>query len=148
VDHSQSAAAHAMIFDTMVLAFYLLDVEDHFAEADRAVETADAILCPQSMRAEFLSTIWQWIVFRNVTLETGLQAIHDLDGIVDEFVPIAKDEAAALELAVLCRHSTYDTLFVALARRLETKGVTYDQAMRRLFPDDVLTVEEFLAGKR
>lgn len=46
-----------MIFDTMVLTFYLLDVQEHFEEVNRAVDLADAILCPESLRTEFLSSV-------------------------------------------------------------------------------------------
>lgn len=81
-------------------------------------------------------------------MEIALQAIQDLEGIVDEFVPIARDESTALELGVLHRHSPYDTLFVALARRLGTKVVTDDQTLRLRFPNDVLTVPESLTGSQ
>lgn len=136
-----------MIFDTMVLAYAVLDVEPFFAESVLALRKAPQILVPSPARAELLNVIWQWIVFRNVSLDAGRMALREAEALVTQFVSIVPYEERALELAVNARHSPYDTLFVALALETGFKVVTYDAALRKRFPNDVLTVPEFLAVK-
>jgi predicted nucleic acid-binding protein len=47
--------------------------------------------------------------------------------------------SSALVLATRHRHSPHDTLFVALAERLDCPLVTYDQRVLELFPQVAVT---------
>jgi predicted nucleic acid-binding protein len=70
--------------------------------------------------------------------------LHLAAGLGVERVPIDELWHAALEIAIAEDHPVYDTLFVALARRLGAPQVTYDEAVLRKFSDVARRGEDLL----
>ena len=134
----------AVVFDTNVLAYALLGVEEFRDEALEAITRATEVWAPESLKAEIANTVWQWVHFADAPLETGLQVLRDTEVVVTHFVSLSEIWEDALELAVAHRHPAYDTLFIALAARTGAKVVTYDQTMLERFPEWTLSVAQYL----
>jgi predicted nucleic acid-binding protein len=130
-----------MVIDTMVFAYALLRVEDKHEQALAALEGAGQIIVPDSLFAELGNVVWQWIQFRQLPLQVGLDVLADAEVLVDKVVPSAWIREMALELAVRAGHSFYNTLFVAAAIQEKTQLVTFDRKLAAKFPDRVRFLE-------
>jgi predicted nucleic acid-binding protein len=130
-----------MVIDTMVFAYALLRVEDQHEQAISALETTEQIIVPDSLFAELGNVVWQWIQFRQLPIQTGLEALDDAEALIDKIVPTADVREAALELAVQAHHSFYDALFVAVAIREQVQVITFDRKLAAKFPDQVQLLE-------
>ncbi|BBD59673.1 tRNA(fMet)-specific endonuclease VapC [Nostoc sp. HK-01] len=126
-----------MVIDTMVFAYALLHVEDRYEQTIAALETVDKIVVPDSLFAELGNVIWQWIQFRQLPLQLGLDTLQDAEALVDVMIPSSQIRDAALKLAVEASHSFYDTLFVATAIQSDTQVLTYDQKLAAKFGDRI-----------
>lgn len=127
-----------MVIDTMVFAYALLHVEDKYEQAIAALETVDQIVVPDSLFAELGNVIWQWIQFRQLPLQIGLDALQDAEALVDIMISSSQIRDVALKLAVEASHSFYDTLFVAAAIQSDTQVLTYDRKLAAKFSDRVV----------
>ncbi|MBD2486218.1 type II toxin-antitoxin system VapC family toxin [Aulosira sp. FACHB-615] len=130
-----------MVIDTMVFAYALLRVENRYEKAIAALETVDQIVVPDSLFAELGNVIWQWIQFRQLPLQIGLDTLQDAEALVDVMIPSSQIRDAALRLAVEASHSFYDTLFVAAAIQSDTQVLTYDQKLAAKFGDRIILLE-------
>lgn len=131
-----------MVYDTNVFVYAILSVEPFGLEATRALASSRRVLVPDSFRAELTNALWMATRLGAATLQDGLDAMEDAEGLVDEVVPSKALWRDALSLAVDANHPAYDTLFVALARQRGTRLVTYDRKLRRCFPDDTVSPGE------
>lgn len=130
-----------MVIDTMVFAYALLHVEDRYEQAIATLETIDQIVVPDSLFAELGNVIWQWIQFRQLPLQIGLDALQDAEALVDVVISSSQIRDVALKLAVESSHSFYDTLFVASAIQSDTQVLTYDRKLVAEFGDRVVLLE-------
>lgn len=130
-----------MVIDTMVFAYALLHVEGKYEQAITAIETAKQIIIPDSIFAELGNVVWQWIEFRQLPIETGLEVLEDAEALVDKIIPTADIREVALQLAVGASHPFYDTLFVAAAIREQVQVITFDRKLAAKFPDLVQLLE-------
>jgi predicted nucleic acid-binding protein len=64
------------VIDTMVFAYALLRVENQHEQAISALETAEQIIVPDSLFAELGNVVWQWIQFRQLPMQIGLEGIN------------------------------------------------------------------------
>jgi predicted nucleic acid-binding protein len=128
----------------MVIAYALLGVTEFRDEAIRAIEAAHEIWVPDSCRAELVNIVWQWVQFRNVTLDSGIEVLWDAETLFTQVVPAPALWDQALELAVEREHPAYDTLFVALAAIRGSQVVTYDSDMIKKFPEYSISVPDYL----
>jgi predicted nucleic acid-binding protein len=126
-----------MVIDTMVFAYALLKVEDKYQQALAALKNAEQIIVPDSLFAELGNVVWQWIQFRDLSLQVGLEVLADAEALVDKVLPGTQVRDLALELAVQLEHSFYDTLFVASAIQEGTQLVTFDKKLSEKFPDQI-----------
>lgn len=134
-----------MVVDTSVLAYALLGVEEFRDESLAAISRASEVWAPESLKAEMVNTVWQWVHFADAPIETALEVLRDTEIVVTHFVSSSELWEDALELAVARRHSAYDTLFVALAVRTGSRVVTYDRELLERFPEWSLSVPQYLA---
>jgi predicted nucleic acid-binding protein len=137
-----------MVIDTMVFAYALLHVENKYEQAiptERfaiaALESVDQIVVPDSLFAELGNVIWQWIQFRQLPLQIGLDALQDAEALVDVMISSSQIRDVALKLSVEANHSFYDTLFVAAAIHSDTQVLTYDRKLGAKFGDYVILLE-------
>ena len=127
-----------MVIDTMVFAYALLKVEDKYEQALSVLESTEQIIVPDSLFAELGNVVWQWIQFRQLSLDLGLAVLEDAEALVDKIVPSVMVRKIALELSVQKNHPFYDTLFVATAIQEKTKVLTYDRQLAQQFPNQVI----------
>ena len=129
-----------MIVDTMVMAYAMLGVPEFGEESAAALEAMDEIIAPASIEAELLNVVWQWGRRGNPDIATA--AYYNASRLWTELIPVETLWPIALELALSCEHSPYDTLFVAAAKLKRTKVITYDKKLLRLFPNDTITAAD------
>ncbi len=135
-----------MVFDTNVIAYALLGVPEYRSEALQAITVAREIWAPESLRAELVNTVWQWVRLCGTPLETARDVLADTEIVVTHFVPLSLLWEDALEFAVDRDHPAYDTFFVALAAATGFKVVTYDEPLRKRFPEWTISVPKFLTA--
>ncbi len=135
-----------MIIDTMVMAYSVLGVPDFGKESDQVIAAAGDIVAPASVEAELLNVVWLWEREGDGRYDAQ-SAYQDATGLWTELIPMGLLWPLALDLALSKNHSPYDTLFVAAAQLRETKVVTYDKKLLKLFPDYALTPNVFLGKK-
>ena len=134
-----------MIIDTMVMAYAMLKQPDFGEEALAVLEKADALVAPASVLSELLSVVWQW--WRSgENAEKLFSAYDNASQTWNELIPVEQLWFDALIIAIEYDHSPYDTLFIAAARCQETKLITYDKKLLRLFPNDTVTSRDFLTA--
>jgi len=134
-----------MVVDTNVFVYALLRVEGLHQEAGDTIEAADRIIVPESIWAEMVSSVWQWVRAGHHSLAEGLDALERGAAFVTDEVETKALWERALQLAVSADHPPYDTIFAALAEREGTRVVTYDQRFRLAFPELTVSPSEFLA---
>ena len=91
------------------------------------------------------NVLWQCVRANHLVPEAALAMLDDAEALISRFVSSDQLCDQALLLALERDHPVYDTLFVALARTRQTVVVTYDQRLRRAFPEYVQPVSEFLS---
>jgi predicted nucleic acid-binding protein len=128
----------------MVIAYALLGVREFRDEAIRVINAVKEIWVPDSCRAELINIVWQWVQFRDVELETGIEVLWDAEALITQVVPAPALWDQALALAVERDHPAYETLFVALAATKGTTVVTYDSELIKKFPEYCQDVAAFL----
>ena len=132
----------------MVIAHALLGFTEFHKESVAVLRSADQTWAPDLLRAELLSTLWQWTRAREMPIDITLDLLQDGEGLIRSYVPVQDLWGDALRLSMARNHSPYDTLFVALAARLGVKVVTYDGPLMKKFPEWTISVPDFLAGDR
>ena len=133
-----------MIIDTMVVAYALLGVPEYGDESLAALRKAEGLYAPASIEAELLNVFWQW-GRRGIAPDRVAEIYGDAARLWTRLIPVQLLWTDALFLANASGHSPYDTLFIAAARLLQSAVVTYDRKMLMLFPEDTITVGDFLA---
>ena len=134
-----------MVFDTMVLAYALINVPEFREEAHRALARAREVVVPDLFYAELVNVVWQWIKARRLSLDAGLEVLHRGEALPTRVVSTHTLWEHALALSVARRHPAYDTLFVALAIEIGSKVVSNDRLLLTRFPEHVVSVAQFLA---
>lgn len=126
-----------MVIDTMVFVYALLRVESKYEQALAVLAEAEQIIVPDSFFAELGNVVWQWIVFRQLPINIGLDVLHDAEELVTKVIPVTSVFDSALRLAVEKNHSLYDTVFVAAAVQEQVQVVTFDRKFADKFPAQV-----------
>ncbi|MGH7487284.1 MAG: type II toxin-antitoxin system VapC family toxin [bacterium] len=137
-----------MVFDTMVFAYALLKTVPFFESAALALESAREVWIPDSLQAEFVNVLWQWVRAKTISPETAHDALRDIHELLT--YPVSVDDLwdDALDLAIARVHPAYDTLFIALAAKTGQKVVTFDGGMLLKFPEWTISVSDFIASSR
>jgi predicted nucleic acid-binding protein len=133
-----------MVIDTMVFAYALLGVEPHKGIAIKSLEKADAIIVPDSIRAELGNVTLQWIRQRGVAFETGISVMEDAEALYTRVLSAEVLWESALALATDAGHPFYDTLFIAAADLENTHFITFDQRLLNAFPNDTIAPSQFI----
>ena len=137
-----------MVFDTMVMAYALLNVPEFREDSQRAIEGAREIVVPDLFHAELVNVVWQWIKARRLGLAAGLDALQRGQALPTRVVATPVLWERALMLSVARSHPAYDTLFVALAIEIDSKVVSNDRRLMARFPEHVVSVARFVADLR
>ncbi len=132
-----------MVVDSNVIAYALLGPVEKRDAARRALQSVDEIAVPDLFFAEYASIVWQWATKLEASLPQFLGAMDDAEGLVERVVSCRSLWRSALGTALQVRHSVYDCMYVALARRLHSRVVTFDARLLVVFPQDTLPAEAY-----
>lgn len=132
-----------MVIDTMVFIYALLKVSNFYEESLLVLKKVKKIYVPDIFRAEFTNVLWQWTKNYNISLEMGIDILHDAEALITQVASTQLLWERALELSMQANHAAYDTLFVALAENMKTKVVTYDNKLKKAFPEQVIFPADF-----
>ncbi|MDZ7685695.1 MAG: type II toxin-antitoxin system VapC family toxin [Gammaproteobacteria bacterium] len=120
-----------IVVDTNVVAYFFID-GDRTEAARRLWEQEPAWALPPLWRHEFLNVLATYCRAGGMDAGDVLALWHQADAIMAPCEQ-AVDLAAALSLAIETGISAYDAQFVCLAHSLETRLITEDKQLLRLF---------------
>ena len=134
-----------IVVDTNIIGYlYLSSPWSELAE--KALLKDDDWVAPLLWRSELRSVLSQY-------LRKGFLSFEDALAIMDEATALMRGmeyEVASKEVLELVRVSScsaYDCEFVALARHLGVRLITVDKQILREFPQDALSLTEFVARR-
>lgn len=124
-----------MVVDTMVFAYALLGVTEYRETVSAVFEDDSPVIVPDTLWAELANVFWQWSRRYELDPELTSELMEDAEALTDHVVTCESLWRPALALAIEHDHPVYDTLFVALARREQTRVATFDRRLLVQFPE-------------
>jgi predicted nucleic acid-binding protein len=103
--------------------------EIHSDAARRLLVMPHEYVAPDLLFAETANTIWKKVRREELTAEEGQQLVADLGQIAVEAVPCRALAEDAHALANATGRTVYDSMYVALAVRLDTRLITADDRL-------------------
>ncbi len=100
--------------------------EIHSAEARRLLALPHEYLAPDLLFAEAANTIWKKIRREELTLDEGQKLLADIGRSAVEIVSCRSLAEDAHALANATGRTVYDSMYVVLAVRLNTRSITAD----------------------
>jgi predicted nucleic acid-binding protein len=91
------------------------------------LESGDQFVAPDLLFAEVANTIWKKTLRGELTVIDSHQLAADLERIAVETIQSRELATDAHALALITSRSVYDSMYVALAIRLETRLITADE---------------------
>lgn len=134
------------VIDASVFAYAFLGDSSHGDEPLNVLAKADEIHVPDLFFAEFSNTLWKSVAAKRLTLEAGLMTLPLCSSLITQAHTNSELWELASVLAYEHKHPAYDMHYVALARNLRTRVVTYDKRLVTKFPDDTIRPPEYLKG--
>jgi predicted nucleic acid-binding protein len=120
---------------SVVIKWFVPEV--HSDAARRLLVLPHEYVAPELLFAETANTIWKKIRREELTPEDGQQLVADIGRIAVETVSCRALAEDAHALANLTARTVYDSMYVALAVRLNTRAITADdrlEAALRMIP--------------
>ena len=103
--------------------------EIHSDAARRLLAWPHEYVAPDLLFAETANTIWRKIRRKELTAEEGQQLVADIGRIAVETVSCRALAEDAYALAHATGRTVYDSMYVALAVRLNTRAITADDRL-------------------
>ena len=103
--------------------------EIHSDEARRLLVLPHEYVAPDLLFAETANTIWKKIRRKELTAKEGQQLVGDMERIAVETVSCRTLAADAHAFANATGRTVYDSMYVALAVRLDTRSITADERL-------------------
>ncbi len=112
---------------SVVIKWFIPEI--HSDAARRLLEQDHQYLAPDLLFAEAANAIWKKVRTDQLSLVQGERLIADLGTIAVETVPCRPLAHDAYSLATAMGRTVYDSLYLALAVRLETQMITADERL-------------------
>jgi predicted nucleic acid-binding protein len=103
--------------------------EIHSDAARRLLVSPHEFVAPDLLFAETGNTIWKKVRRQELTAEEGQQLVADIGLIAVEAFPCRALAEDAYALANATGRTVYDSMYVALALRLNTRAITADDRL-------------------
>jgi predicted nucleic acid-binding protein len=103
--------------------------EIHSDAARRLLMLPHEYLAPDLLFAEAANTIWKKVRRKELTAEDGQQLVADVRRIAVETISCRSLAGDAYALANASGRTVYDSMYVALAIRLNTRSITADERL-------------------
>lgn len=132
-----------IVVDTNVLAYMVFKTT--YSDTVEKLHVADPIWeVPVLWRSEFLNVAALYFRKNIVTYQEAINSIDFAEKLTDHREH-AISSTIVMELIAGSSCTSYDCEFVALAKNLETKLITYDKQIIKDFPDTALKPEDYLS---
>ncbi len=95
----------------------------------RLLDSGHQFMAPDLLFAEVSNSIWKKTLRGELTTTESHQLTADLERIAVETIPCRELATDAHALALITSRSVYDSMYVALAIRLETRLITADERL-------------------
>jgi predicted nucleic acid-binding protein len=112
--------------------------------AFRLLASEHRLEAPDLLFAEIANVVWKKVLRGQLTRAESQQLISDFERIAVDTTPCRTLASDAHAIALITSRSVYDSMYVALALRLDTRVITADERFFRAlqsFPDLARSVE-------
>ncbi len=128
----RTVTAERLVLDASAAVRFLLDQEGADQVADR-LEEAGQVLAPAFQMVEVANVLWKVARSGALTTAEAWERLETLADLVDEAVDDRELLADSLALAIELQHPVYHCLYLALARRLDARLISFDRRLLNLF---------------
>jgi predicted nucleic acid-binding protein len=97
-----------------------------------ALESANAVLCPQFARVEMGNALWKYIRWQNMPLDAALQHLEESTALIDVWLEDASLMPQALALSAKHEHPVYDMLYLTAALQHGARLLSLDRKLNAL----------------
>jgi predicted nucleic acid-binding protein len=114
------------------------------AAASRWLGSEDRLEAPDLLFAEIANAIWKKVLRGQLTRAESQLLVNDIEKIAVNTTPCRALATDAHEIALITSRSVYDSMYVALALRLDTRVITADERFfhaLQSFPDLAGSIE-------
>jgi predicted nucleic acid-binding protein len=131
-----------IVVDTNIIA-YLWIPGDFTAQAEKALRKDPDWCAPLLWRSEFRNILAGFLHSKKLSMETAFQMLEGAESHLKEReFTVASRQILNLVLSSHC--SAYDCEFVALAKELGVKLVTFDKQILGEFPETAISPDKFV----
>lgn len=123
-----------LVVDTNVVAYFLLGTEKFVAEARTFWREADELIAPALWEAELANVVWMAARAGVISSDQAGSKLLLAGRLGVRSVSTRTLWQGALRRALDSGVAVYDTLFVELAEREDTRLVTFDNKVLKTFP--------------
>lgn len=131
-----------IVVDTNIIGYLYLSSE-RSAQAEQALMKDSAWVAPVLWRSELRNVLAQYMRKGYLVFEDAVRIMDEASRLM-EGMEYEVHSLDVLQLVKESRCSAYDCEFVALARDLGIKLVTVDKQILKEFPEDTISLEEFV----
>ena len=93
---------------------------------------ADKVITSDLYKAETANVIWKYIQANLLKADQAIRSLELCSGLIDEFYDISENNEEAVNEAIRLNHSTYDLLYLTLARRTGALLLTLDKRLNNI----------------
>ncbi|PYQ28304.1 MAG: PIN domain nuclease [Acidobacteria bacterium] len=110
---------------SVVLKWFVPEVGSEVAS--RLLASEDRLAAPDLLFAEIANAIWKKVLRGQLTHAESQSLIRDIENIAVNTTPCRALANDAHVIALITSRSVYDSMYVALALRLDTRVITADE---------------------
>lgn len=96
------------------------------------LDRADKVVTSDLYKAETANVIYKYVRSGLLSKDQAIEKLNFCDFLIDEFVDIATNKEEALLESIHTNHSTYDLLYLTLARRTGARLLSLDKRLNAL----------------
>jgi predicted nucleic acid-binding protein len=93
---------------------------------------ASQVISSDLYKAETGNVIWKYVQANLLGKEGSIQIYHFCRDMIDEYIDISKNIEEAINESIRLKHSTYDLLYLTLARRNGATLLSLDKKLNEL----------------
>jgi len=106
------------------------------------LDFASKVVTTELYKAETANVLWKYFKAGYLTKEESLRSLKFCDALIDEYVDISSNNEESLVESMRLNHSTYDLLYLTLARRRGAILVSMDKKLKKLAIENGVEVLE------
>jgi predicted nucleic acid-binding protein len=96
------------------------------------IESSEKIITSEFFRIETANVLRKYVKGNYIKKEDCGKLLELSENLIDEFIPIAENNAEALYEAIRLDYSAYDMLYLTLARRTGATLITLDKPLNSI----------------